>query len=120
MTDRKRIAWELERTAMGDGYYGDALRVAKGFPEATPSVRALLDRWATGIARSTDHVSLQDLARRIYSTASAQLALPCEVCEGAGGVASFMNGRSITHPCPRGCKAPPAAASRRAGKGEQK
>lgn len=37
MTDRKRIAWELERTAMGDGYYGDALRVAKGFPEATPN-----------------------------------------------------------------------------------
>lgn len=41
--DRKRIAWQLERTAMGDGYYGEALRAAKELPEATPSVRALLD-----------------------------------------------------------------------------
>ena len=33
MTDRKRIAWELERTAMGDGYYGDALRERLGEQE---------------------------------------------------------------------------------------
>lgn len=42
MTDRRRIAWELERTAMGDGYYGDALRAAKEFP-ADPV--ALPDGW---------------------------------------------------------------------------
>lgn len=67
MTDRKRIAWELERTAMGDGYYGDALRVAKGFPEATPSVRALLDRWATGRQNGlSDRTGLCTFALQIY------------------------------------------------------
>lgn len=67
MTDRKRIAWELERTAMGDGYYGDALHVAKGFPEATPSVRALLDRWATGKQKGlSDRTDLCTFALQIY------------------------------------------------------
>ena len=67
MTDRKRIAWELERTAMGGGYYGDALRVAKGFPEATPSVRALLDRWATGKQNGlSDRTDLCNFALQIY------------------------------------------------------
>jgi hypothetical protein len=54
-----------------------------------------------------------DLRLNKMTLETAQLALPCEVCEGTGGVASFMNGRSITHPCPRGCKASPAAAPRR-------
>lgn len=65
--NRKRIAWQLERTAMGDGYYGDALRVAKGFPEATPRVRALLDRWATGKQNGlSDRTDLCTFALQIY------------------------------------------------------
>lgn len=64
---RKRIAWELERTAMGDGFYGDALRAAKEFPEATPSVRALLDRWATGNQQGlSDRTDLCAFALQIY------------------------------------------------------
>jgi hypothetical protein len=60
-----RIAWELERTAMGDGYHGNALRVAKDIPGLTDEDRALLDRYATGRNSGTDHVALQDLALRI-------------------------------------------------------
>lgn len=46
--NRHRIAWELERTAMGDGHYGNALRVAKDIPGVTDIERSLLDRYATG------------------------------------------------------------------------
>lgn len=66
--NRKRIAWELERTAMGDGCYGNALRVAKDFPEATPSVRSLLDRWATGKQNGlSDQTDLCAFALQIYA-----------------------------------------------------
>ena len=60
-----QIAWELERTAMGDGYYGNALRVAKDLPEVTPEDRSLLDRYATGRQAGIDHIALQELALRI-------------------------------------------------------
>ena len=66
--DRKRIAWELERTAMGDGYYGNALYVAKEFPEATPALRSLLDRWATGKEWGlSDRTDLCAFALQIYA-----------------------------------------------------
>lgn len=70
----KQIAWELERTALGDGFYEHALHVAKGLPGVTPEDRALLDRFAKGMNGSTDHVGLVDLANRIYSAPSAQPA----------------------------------------------
>jgi len=60
-----RIAWELECTAMGEAYYGNALRVAKDLDCVTPEDRSLLDRWATGGNGGTDHVALQDLALKI-------------------------------------------------------
>lgn len=66
-----RIAWELERTAMGDAFYGNALRVAKDIPGLTDDDRALLDRYATGLQRGTDHVKLCDLALRIDAIAKA-------------------------------------------------
>jgi len=66
-----RIAWELERTAKGDGHYGNALRVAKDIPGLTDEDRALLDRFATGRNGGTDHVALQDLALRIDAIAKA-------------------------------------------------
>lgn len=69
--NEKQIAWELERTALGDGFYGNALRVAKDMPGVTADDRALLDRFATGMSRATDHVDLQDLAMRIYAAAQA-------------------------------------------------
>lgn len=68
MSNYKRIGWELERTAMGDGYYGNALRVAKDIPGLTDQDRAVLDRYATGSQHDTDHIALQDIAMRVYAT----------------------------------------------------
>lgn len=66
--NRRRIAWELERTAMSDGHYGDALRAAKALPEVTEEDLSLLDRYAAGEQSGTDHVALQDLAMKISRT----------------------------------------------------
>lgn len=63
-----QIAWELERSAVGDGHYGNALRVAKDIPGITDEDRSLLDRYATGRNGGTDHVALQDLALRVAKT----------------------------------------------------
>ena len=65
--NHKRIGWELERTALGDGYYGNALRVAKDIPGLTDQDRAVLDRYATGAQQGTDHIALQDIAMRVYA-----------------------------------------------------
>jgi len=62
----KQIAWELQSTAMGESYYGNALRVAKDIPGVTVDDRALLDRYAIGSQGGMDYVALQDLAIRIF------------------------------------------------------
>lgn len=59
-----KIADELDDTALGRTYYGNALRVAKDFP-LTDEDRSCLDRWTTGQNNSTDHISLQDIAIKI-------------------------------------------------------
>ena len=64
----KRIGWELERTAMGDGFYGNALRAAKDILGVSGEDRDVLDRYATGTQRDTDHIALQNIARNIYMT----------------------------------------------------
>lgn len=65
----QQIARELEYTASGQGYYGNALRVAKDIPGVTPEERALLDRYATARNSGTDHVALATLALRINQAA---------------------------------------------------
>ena len=65
--NNKRIAWELERTAMGDGYYGNALYVAMDMAQTTQTDREVLHRYMHGSNLKTDHVKLQDLAMRIYT-----------------------------------------------------
>lgn len=60
-----RITWELKRTAVGDGFYGEALSLAMDMPGVTEEDRALLERFATGRNAGTDHIALQDLALRI-------------------------------------------------------
>ena len=57
-----QIAWELERTALGEAFYGNALRVAMDIQGLSDQERSLLDRYATGAQRGTDHVALQQLA----------------------------------------------------------
>ena len=64
----KKIGWELERTAMGDGFYGNALRVAKDLDGVTDEDRAVLDRYATGAQGGTDHIALQRIALKVYFT----------------------------------------------------
>lgn len=66
-----RIAFELQCTALGEAYFGNALRVAKDIPGVTPEDRALLDRYATGTQRGIDHIYLQSLSQRIAAGAQA-------------------------------------------------
>lgn len=67
----QRIAWELDRTAMGDGFHGNALRVAKDIEGITAEERATLDRWATGGQAGLDGCALQDIAIKIRLAAQA-------------------------------------------------
>jgi len=63
------IARELDRTAQGEAYHGNALYVAKSHPAATDDDRQMLDRWLTGRAvgkfATPDRLALQELAVRI-------------------------------------------------------
>lgn len=86
--NRRQIAWELERTAVGDGFFGNALRVAKDIPGVTAEERSLLDRYATGTDSGTDHVALQTLALRLYRAAPITVSLT-----GAGGVPAWAKYR---------------------------
>ena len=61
----KQIAHELERTALNDGFFGNALYVAKDIPSLTREEKAVLIRYSVGMARSTDHIALQQLAIKI-------------------------------------------------------
>lgn len=62
---QKQIARQLERTALGDGFYGQALATAKNFDFLNDADRAVIDRYASGEQRGTDHVQLQDVANKI-------------------------------------------------------
>jgi hypothetical protein len=60
--DHKQIAKELEATANGDSYYGNALYVAKDMPWTTDNDRAMLGRWLNGANTASDARRLQDFA----------------------------------------------------------
>lgn len=91
--NRKRIAWELERTAMGDGYYGSALYAAKELPEATPAVRSLLDRWATGKESGlSDRTNLCAFALQIYAADEESPSAPA-ASDGGFTAADMMDAR---------------------------
>lgn len=61
----KHIAKELEATASGAAYFGNALRVAKDIPGLTAFDRAILERYLSGANTSSDRFSLQDIIIRI-------------------------------------------------------
>lgn len=68
----RQVGWELERTAMGDGFYGNALLVVRSLVALTPEELAVVQRFECGTHSGTDHVTLQDLALRVYSTGEKQ------------------------------------------------
>jgi hypothetical protein len=72
----KRIGWELERTALGDGYYGSAIRAAMDFDCVTPVDMTVLQRYAAGVQKGTDHIRLQEIAMKVYHTALEQSQEP--------------------------------------------
>lgn len=67
----RRIGWELERTALGDGYYGSAIRAAMDFASVCSNEKEVLKRYAAGTQKATDHVALQEIAHKVYNTPMA-------------------------------------------------
>lgn len=61
----RRIARDLERTAIGYRHYDYALRMAKDFQFLDAADRALLDRYATGTANDVDRGGLMEIAKRV-------------------------------------------------------
>ena len=61
----KQIAHDLERTALNDGFFGQALYAARDIPSVTREEKAVLIRYSVGMARDTDHIALQQLAIKI-------------------------------------------------------
>jgi len=65
----RRLAEQLEMIAMGDAYFGAALRAAKQLPIVDETEKALLTRFENGTGSGIDHVSLQMVAMRIRQAA---------------------------------------------------
>ena len=66
--DAKKIAYELDKTAMGQGYFGNSLRVAKDFPFLSSWDRWVLDAWLTGKQNQVleiPHCDLEDITIKI-------------------------------------------------------
>lgn len=60
-----QIARELNATALGQAFYGNALRVAKDIQGLTDEDRAVLESYATGKQKGSDHILLQEVAMKI-------------------------------------------------------
>jgi hypothetical protein len=63
--DAQRIAQELDQTAQGYSYYGNALYVAMGMPGVTDDERRMLHRYMNGSELTTDRLRLQELAIKL-------------------------------------------------------
>lgn len=57
-----QISKELDATALGDSYHGNALYVARDMPWATHNDKLMLTRWLNGSQTSSDFHALQDFA----------------------------------------------------------
>jgi hypothetical protein len=60
--DHTQIAKELEVTANGDSYYGNALYVALDLPWTTQKHKEMLQRYLHGSELLSDRFTLQDFA----------------------------------------------------------
>ena len=70
MYDAIKIAQELQDTAQGINYYGNALRVAKDFSVVSAEDRTILDKCASGTIGFEERMRLQDIAIKIRLTAN--------------------------------------------------
>lgn len=61
----QHMADQLEQMAMGEAYFGNALQVAKEIPRLTQDELELIDRFATGQQKDTDHIDLQQLVIKL-------------------------------------------------------
>ena len=69
--NHKRIGWELERTAQGESYYGNALYVAMDLPFLNKREKDCLHRYMHGSETPNDRFVLQDIAMKVYSEPEA-------------------------------------------------
>lgn len=69
-----KIAQELQATAQGDAYFGNALYVARDLPCVTKNDIQCLNRWLNGTQTSVDRFRLQDMV--VYITEWANKADP--------------------------------------------
>ena len=67
--DKRQIAKELIKTALGEAYYGNALYVAQDIPILTDEERFCVYRFLEGRDCGTDHVELQHIAHKIAADA---------------------------------------------------
>ena len=72
MYDVIKIAQELQDTAQGISYYGNALRVAKDFSVLSAEDRSILDKCATRTIGTEERMRLQDIAIKLRLTANRQ------------------------------------------------
>lgn len=79
MTHNKfQIAKELTCTALGESYFGNALRVARDLSCVTEDDREVLTRWMDGSHATkdgSDRFRLQDIAMRVAEDAKKDVPL---------------------------------------------
>lgn len=63
--DKTVIADEIQKTALGEAYYGNALRVAKDFDFLSREEVSVLEKYLTGKTWLGNHFALQDIAIKI-------------------------------------------------------
>lgn len=74
MYSLRAIANELQLTAQGSGFYGNALRVAKDLSFLTAEDRSILDRYASGNQLAVDHLALQGIANKVLDESSREMS----------------------------------------------
>ena len=70
--NHKRVGWELERTAMGDSYYGNALYSAMDLHFLNKREKDCLHRYMHGSETPNDRFVLQDIANKVYFEPEAE------------------------------------------------
>lgn len=63
--DLNAIARELDQTASGYSYHGNALYVARDLPELSREDKLCLTRWLLGANTAIDGLHLQDIAIKL-------------------------------------------------------